>query len=49
MEMFHKIIKEEGTTVIMTTHDQSMMELADYVYSLDDGRICDMQAIKGVE
>ncbi len=49
MEMFHKIIKEEGTTVIMTTHDQSMMELADYVYSLDDGRICDVQAFKGVD
>lgn len=47
MEMFHKLIKDEGTTVIMTTHDQSMMELADYVYSLDDGRICDDKSYKG--
>ena len=47
MEMFHKLIEDEGTTVIMTTHDQSMMELADYVYSLDDGRICDVQSYKG--
>jgi putative ABC transport system ATP-binding protein len=43
MEMFHKIIKEEGTTVIMTTHDQNMMELADMVYTLDDGQITDIR------
>lgn len=43
MEMFHRIIKEEGTTVIMTTHDASMMELADRVYTLDDGRITDIK------
>ncbi len=39
MEMFHSIINDEGTTVIMTTHDANMMELADRVYTLDDGRI----------
>ncbi len=43
MEMFHRIIKEEGATVIMTTHDASMMELADRVYTLDDGRITDIK------
>lgn len=47
MEMFHKLIKDEGTTIVMTTHDQSMIELADYVYSLDDGRICDVKSYKG--
>ncbi len=46
MEMFHKIIEEEETTVIMTTHDQNMMELADYVYTLDDGQICDVKIYK---
>lgn len=49
MQMFHQVIKEEGTTVIMTTHDQNMMELADYVYTLDDGRICDVKIFKGGE
>ncbi|MBR2861043.1 MAG: ABC transporter ATP-binding protein [Clostridia bacterium] len=39
MNMFHRIIEEEGVTVIMTTHDQNMMELADKVYTLDDGKI----------
>jgi len=39
MGMFKQIIAAEDMTVIMTTHDQSMMELADRVYTLDDGRI----------
>ncbi len=46
MNMFHTIIKEEGTTVIMTTHDANMMELADRVYTLDDGRITGIQVNK---
>ena len=43
MEMFHRIIEDEGTTVIMTTHDANMMELADRVYTLDDGRIAGIE------
>lgn len=42
MDIFHRIINNEGATVIMTTHDQNMMELADRVYTLDDGMISDM-------
>ncbi len=49
MKMFHKIIKEEGTTVIMTTHDANMMELADRVYTLDDGQISNIQVNREVE
>ncbi len=43
MGLFHKIINDEGTTVIMTTHDQNMMALADRVYTLDDGRITEVE------
>ncbi len=43
MGLFHKIINDEGVTVIMTTHDQNMMELADRVYTLDDGRIAEVE------
>ena len=43
MEMFHRIIEDEGTTIIMTTHDANMMELADRVYTLDDGRIAGIE------
>ncbi len=49
MKMFHKIIKDEGTTVIMTTHDANMMELADRVYTLDDGQIMDVKINKEVK
>ena len=49
MEMFHTIIKDEGTTVIMTTHDANMMELADRVYTLDDGRITGITINKEAE
>ena len=48
MNIFHRIINDEGATVIMTTHDQNMMELADRVYTLDDGMISDI-AVKAEE
>lgn len=35
--LFRTLIEKEGLTVVMTTHDPNMMELADLVYSLDDG------------
>ncbi len=49
MKMFHHLIKEEDITVVMTTHDQSMMELAHKVYTLDDGKICDISINKEVQ
>ena len=49
MRMFHKIIRDEGTTVIMTTHDANMMDLADRVYTLDDGQIVDIRINGEVE
>lgn len=43
MKVFHRLIQEEGMTVVMTTHDQNMMELADRVYTLDDGKITNVK------
>ncbi len=37
--MFKDLIRERGLTIIMTTHDPNMMELADHVYTLEDGEI----------
>lgn len=37
--IFKRIIEAEGATVVMTTHDPAMMELADHVISMDSGRI----------
>lgn len=35
--LFRTLVEKEGLTVVMTTHDPNMMELADQVFSLDDG------------
>jgi putative ABC transport system ATP-binding protein len=35
--LFRTLVEKEGLTVVMTTHDPNMMELADRVFSLEDG------------
>ena len=35
--LFRCLVEQEGLTVVMTTHDPNMIELADQVISLDDG------------
>ena len=37
--LFRELVHEDGITIMMTTHDEAMMELADVVYSLEDGEI----------
>ena len=39
ISMFKDLIRERGLTIVMTTHDPNMMELADHVYTLEDGEI----------
>ena len=41
MKTFKDLIEKEGVTIVMTTHDPNMMEIADVVYSLQDGVIVD--------
>lgn len=41
MKTFKELIEKEGITIVMTTHDPSMMEIADVVYTLQDGVIAD--------
>ena len=40
--MFKDLIRERGLTIVMTTHDPNMMELADHVYTLEDGTLLTM-------
>jgi putative ABC transport system ATP-binding protein len=42
MKLFRDLVNEEKATVVMTTHDPNMMELADRVYTLEDGRIVEV-------
>lgn len=43
MKTFKDLIESEGVTIIMTTHDPNMMEIADVVYTLQDGRVTDVR------
>ena len=37
--IFKRLIEEEGVTVVMTTHDPAMMELADHVIEMENGLV----------
>ncbi|MCL2820780.1 MAG: ABC transporter ATP-binding protein [Oscillospiraceae bacterium] len=39
VRFFKEIIKEQGTTVIMATHDPNMVEIGDMVIDLEDGKV----------
>ena len=37
VKIFQELTKQEGVTIVMTTHDVGLMELADRVYELEGG------------
>ena len=37
MRLFRELIDDEDITIVMTTHDQNLMELGDEVFELSDG------------
>ena len=39
--VFKKLIEEQGATIVMTTHDPDLMQIADQVYTLRDGLLTD--------
>jgi len=39
VKIFKDLIEYEGATIVMTTHDSGLMEIADKVYELADGEI----------
>jgi len=39
VKIFKDLIEHEGATIVMTTHDPGIMEVADNVYKLEDGVI----------
>ena len=39
MRLFKELIEKEGITIVMTTHDGSLMELGDDIYELQDGQV----------
>lgn len=43
VKMFRDLVDNEGLTVVMTTHDVNMMDYADVVYTMEDGRVVDVR------
>lgn len=41
MKIFRDLISKEGVTIVMTTHDMGLLEIADCIYHLEDGEIID--------
>lgn len=39
IKLFKELVEKEGVTVVMTTHDPNIIEIADCLYTLEDGRI----------
>jgi putative ABC transport system ATP-binding protein len=39
VKTFKDMVEKEGITIIMTTHDPNMIEIADHVYTLQDGEV----------
>ena len=39
VKIFKDLVANEGTTVVMTTHDPGLMDVADKVYELADGEV----------
>jgi putative ABC transport system ATP-binding protein len=39
VKLFKSLVEREGLTVLMTTHDPGLMEVADSVFCLEDGEI----------
>ncbi|MGD2040878.1 MAG: ABC transporter ATP-binding protein [Anaerolineae bacterium] len=43
LELLRKIVDQEGTTVLMATHDLTVDLFSDVIYHLEDGRIVDTE------
>jgi len=41
MKVFRDLVEKSGITIVMTTHDPNMMDLADRVFTLEDGEVVD--------
>lgn len=39
MKIFKEIIEKHGVTIVMTTHDTGLLDIADCIYELEDGEI----------
>ncbi len=43
VSLFKDMIHQKGTTIIMCTHDRSLMEFADHIFEMEDGVIINVR------
>lgn len=41
VDMFRELVDKKGITIVMTTHDVNIMDVADNIFTMEDGRIID--------
>jgi putative ABC transport system ATP-binding protein len=39
MEILHRVAHEQGTAVVVVTHDQRSLDVFDAIYQIEDGRL----------
>ena len=41
MRLFRKLVDEQNMTIILTSHDPSVLHMADHIFELEDGQLID--------
>lgn len=41
MQLFRKLVDEQNMTIILTSHDPSVLHMADHIFELEDGQLID--------
>ena len=44
MELLLSVVRSEGITALVSTHDEALIDLADKVIVLEDGSVADVEA-----
>jgi putative ABC transport system ATP-binding protein len=40
VELMQKLAQEQGSTILIVTHDNRILDVADRIIELEDGRLC---------
>ena len=49
VELMQRLAKEQGSTILMVTHDNRILDIADRIVSMEDGRLISSDLAKTVE
>lgn len=47
MDLFHKVHKERGVTIVLITHNQKLAEESDRIITISDGRVINVRSGQG--